>query len=85
MLVDGCLLHPRAQAGLSEVELAGDHMVYFHNHGNPGPGVYLPESWEHNRAKFSPQGITLPDISHHSCRSPGIDSALNARRVAMTP
>lgn len=40
-----------------------NHLVYFHNHGNPGPGVYLPESWEHNRAKFSSQGVTLPDIS----------------------
>ena len=73
----------RTTASIGRV--AANHLVYFHNHGNPGPGVYLPESWEHNRAKFSPQGITLPDISHHSCRSPGIDSALNARRVAMTP
>jgi hypothetical protein len=35
--------------------------VYFHNHGDPGPGVYLPESWSHNRAKFSANGTTIPD------------------------
>src|SRR5678815_165970 len=34
--------------------------VYFHNHGNPGPGLYLPESWRHNRAKFSANGTTVP-------------------------
>src|SRR5262245_38487068 len=35
-------------------------LVYFHNHGDPGPGVYLPESWAHNRATFSQRGHTLP-------------------------
>jgi hypothetical protein len=34
--------------------------VYFHNHGNPGPGVYFPASWSHNRAKFSENGTTVP-------------------------
>ncbi len=34
--------------------------VYFHNHGNPGPGLYFPESWAHNRAKFSENGSTCP-------------------------
>jgi hypothetical protein len=35
-------------------------LVYFHNHGDPGPGVYFPESWNANRAKFSQQGSVLP-------------------------
>ncbi|HVK83043.1 MAG TPA: hypothetical protein VM513_03000 [Kofleriaceae bacterium] len=35
-------------------------LVYFHNHGNPGPGVYFPERWAHNRATFSQNGTTLP-------------------------
>jgi len=35
-------------------------LVYFHNHGNPGPGVYFPERWNHNRASFSANGVTLP-------------------------
>jgi hypothetical protein len=35
-------------------------LVYFHNHGNPGPGIYFPERWDHNRAQFSEKGMTLP-------------------------
>jgi hypothetical protein len=34
-------------------------LVYFHNHGDPGPGLYFPDSWAHNRAQFSPKGTTL--------------------------
>ena len=35
-------------------------LVYFHNHGNPGPGLYLPEGWSQNRARFSANGTTVP-------------------------
>lgn len=35
-------------------------LVYFHNHGDPGPGLYLPETWNGNRAKFARQGHLLP-------------------------
>lgn len=35
-------------------------LVYFHNHGNPGPGLYFPESWSANRARFSQNGTTVP-------------------------
>lgn len=38
-------------------------LVYFHNHGNPGPGVYLPSSWKANRARFEARGHLLPDPS----------------------
>ena len=41
-------------------EVAPDRLVYFHNHGDPGPGLYFPEHWTANRAHFSPQGTTLP-------------------------
>ncbi len=37
------------------------HLVYFHNHGDPGPGIYLPETWQVNRAVFRQSGFTLPD------------------------
>ena len=37
-----------------------NRLVYFHNHGNPGPGIYLPETWVNNRARFAANGITLP-------------------------
>ncbi len=35
-------------------------LVYFHNHGDPGAGMYLPESWIGNRARFAKQGHLLP-------------------------
>ena len=47
----------RTVAPIAGVE-AG-RLVYFHNHGNPGPGVYFPERWTHNRAHFSPSGVTV--------------------------
>lgn len=36
-------------------------LVYFHNHGNPGPGIYLPTSWRANRAVFAREGTVLDD------------------------
>jgi len=45
-------------------------LVYFHNHGDPGPGVYLPVSWKGNRATFSGQGHLLPDDGHARFLSP---------------
>jgi hypothetical protein len=43
----------------------GDHvpaprLVYFHNHGDPGPGVYLPSGWRANRASWYPSGHVIP-------------------------
>lgn len=35
-------------------------LIYFHNHGDPGAGMYLPESWLGNRARFQKQGHLLP-------------------------
>ncbi len=37
-------------------------LVYFHNHGDPGPGVYLPESWNLNRASFTAKGFPIPAL-----------------------
>ena len=45
-------------------------LVYFHNHGKPGPGVYLPESWHRNRARFSPKGTTLPALEDAGALAP---------------
>jgi hypothetical protein len=36
-------------------------LVYFHNHGEPGPGIYLPEDWKYNRAQFGKKGQMLGD------------------------
>ena len=43
-------------------EISEGRLVYFHNHGNPGPGLYLPESWKNNRAHFSQRGYTLENL-----------------------
>jgi hypothetical protein len=40
--------------------IAADRLVYFHNHGDPGPGLYLPETGVANRARFPASGTTLP-------------------------
>lgn len=49
----------RTTAPVGDVQ-AG-RLVYFHNHGDPGPGIYFPDSWSHNRAHFAPNGMTLPE------------------------
>jgi len=36
-------------------------LVSFHDHGDPGPGLYLPERWVKNRAVFGKSGVTLPN------------------------
>ena len=44
-------------------EVAGvpeGRLVYFHNHGDPGPGIYLPSGWKGNRATWEERGHTLP-------------------------
>ena len=46
-------------------EVPAGVLVYFHNHGDPGPGVYVPERWVANRAIWSPRGVTLPDRWDH--------------------
>jgi hypothetical protein len=41
--------------------IEAERLVYYHNHGNPGPGLYQPERWTRNRATFSARGTTVPD------------------------
>ncbi|MCY1081599.1 hypothetical protein [Archangium lansingense] len=38
-------------------------LVYFHNHGQPGPGLYLPSGWAANRARWHSHGTPLPDAT----------------------
>lgn len=51
--------------GLYRTTLALDHvpagrLVFFHNHGDPGAGIYLPSSWALNRAQWHEHGHTIP-------------------------
>lgn len=40
--------------------IKSERLVYFHNHGKPGPGVYYPSAWKDNRAVFEGRGIVIP-------------------------
>jgi hypothetical protein len=42
-------------------------LVFFHNHGDPGPGLYLPSGWRRNRVELQDRGQTLedPDLLRH--------------------
>ena len=48
-------------------EIRAGRLVYFHNHGDPGPGVFLPSSWKGNRAEFqgTGQGIEIVDAARY--------------------
>lgn len=39
--------------------IPAERLVYFHNHGTPGPGLYLPSGWSFNRAQWNHNGHTL--------------------------
>jgi len=51
-------------------DVAANRLVYFHNHGNPGPGLYFPERWNSNRAQFAPNGTTVPQDFDPSALTP---------------
>lgn len=34
-------------------------LVYFHNHGDPGPGIYPAVRWQRNKAVFAEQGLVV--------------------------
>jgi hypothetical protein len=42
-------------------EIPAGRLVYFHNHGEPGAGIYLPSGWSLNRVRWHERGNTLPD------------------------
>lgn len=44
-------------------EVPAGRLVFFHNHGNPGPGIYLPTRWVGNSARFDQPGTLLPSES----------------------
>jgi hypothetical protein len=44
-------------------QVPAGRLVYFHNHGEPGPGIYLPSGWVANRARWHARGKLLPEPS----------------------
>ncbi len=44
-------------------DVPAGRLVFFHNHGDPGPGVYLPKTWSYNRAEWHERGHTVPDAA----------------------
>jgi hypothetical protein len=48
----------RTRAALDQ--LPAGRLVYFHNHGEPGPGIYPPSGWKLNRVVWQGRGIPLP-------------------------
>ena len=66
MAEPGGVTHPRC--GLYRTtralgDLPAGRLVFFHDHGAPGPGIYLPASWKNNRAAFQERGHTLVDLA----------------------
>ncbi|NOZ88102.1 MAG: hypothetical protein GXP49_17970 [Deltaproteobacteria bacterium] len=45
-------------------------LVFYHNHGDPGPGVYLVERWSNNKAIFSEKGHMVPDEHYAATLEP---------------
>jgi hypothetical protein len=43
-----------------EDHVPAGRLVFFHNHGDPGPGVYLPSGWTLNQAQWHENGHTIP-------------------------
>lgn len=41
-------------------QIPAGRLVFFHRHGDPGPGVYLPSGWTCNRARWHERGYTIP-------------------------
>ncbi len=51
-------------------EIREGMLVYYHNHGEPGPGLYLPREWRNNRAVFEEKGTTVPDEDYPATLEP---------------
>lgn len=39
--------------------IAAGRLVSFHNHGEPGPGLFLPVEWVNHRARFGSEGLLI--------------------------
>lgn len=47
--------------------IPAERLVFFHNHGDPGAGIYLPSGWKGNRVEIGTKGTLLggpEDVRH---------------------
>lgn len=65
----------RTTIALGEAVPAG-RLVYFHNHGDPGPGVYLPQTWNNNQVVFQQRGATVRDLTYIETLEPLLPEGL---------
>ena len=63
-------------------DVPAGRLVFFHNHGDPGPGVYLPRAWSFNRAEWQERGNTVPDAEWSSTLTPLPGEGLYSVRAA---
>lgn len=71
----GCGLY---RTTLALGELPAGRLVYFHDHGEPGPGIYLPASWNLNRVVWHARGTTVPGAEWSSTLAPLLAEGLYA-------
>jgi hypothetical protein len=57
-------------------DISAGQLVYFHNHGDPGPGVYLPSRWVTNRAEWHETGHVIPSDEWAASLEPLPDEGL---------
>ncbi len=63
-------------------ELPPSRLVFFHNHGDPGPGIYLPTGWNLNRVEWHAQGTTVLDPDWSSTLEPLLAEGLYSVHTA---
>ena len=59
-------------------EVPPGRLVFFHNHGDPGAGIYLPRAWNLNRAEWHEAGITVSGPEWSSTLEPLPEEGLYA-------
>ncbi len=51
-------------------DLPAGRLVYFHNHGDPGPGLYTPHGWVTNRVEWHERGVPVPGPEYSATLAP---------------
>jgi len=51
-------------------DVPAGRLVYFHNHGDPGAGLYTPHRWVTNRVEWHERGVTVPDEAYSATLVP---------------